>query len=66
MTPEEELAADVSGIVRGTIDRFPNVIASYLRKEARKLTKSIVKVSNKFTRAVVKEELEAWSQKNNT
>ncbi len=56
-TPVGDLVVDVGGIVNRVIDRFPSVVAKLVRPYADKLTGDICSASDKFVRAVVREEI---------
>lgn len=56
-TPVEELIVDVDGIVNRVIDRFPSIVTRLVKPYADKLTGDICRASNKFVRAVVREEI---------
>jgi len=53
-----ELEKDVKEIVDGAIDKFPSFVKKFLEPYADKLARGIVKVSNKFVEAKIKEDRE--------
>lgn len=59
MSATGELEKDVKDIVDGVIDRFPSLVKKLLEPYADKLVRSIVRVSNKFVEAKIKEDKES-------